>query len=88
MPGRETDSEKIKEQRRLLYVAVTRAKDSLIISWSKRMRVDDLMANMGKVSDTVRTINDVNWSVTSRSFLLPQGLIGAIPGGKLLESLC
>lgn len=88
MPGRETDSEKIKEQRRLLYVAVTRAKDSLIISWSKRIRVGDLMANMGKVSDTVRTINDVKWSVTSRSFLLPQGLIGAIPGGKLLESLC
>ena len=87
MPGRETDAEKIKEQRRLLYVAVTRAKDSLIISWSKRIRVDDLMANMGKVSDSIWTTNDVKWSQTSRSFLLPQGLVGAIPGEKLLESV-
>lgn len=88
MPGRETDSENIKEQRRLLYVAVTRAKDSLIISWPKRIRVDDLMANMGKVSDRIRTIDGVKWSQTYRSYLLPQGLIGAIPGEKLLESLC
>ena len=88
MPGCETDSEKIKEQRRLLYVAITRAKDSLIISWPKRIRINELMANMGKVSHTVRTINDVKWSQTYRSYLLPQGLIGAIPGEKLLESLC
>lgn len=84
MPGHETNSEKIKEQRRLLYVAVTRAKVSLTISWSKRIRVDDLMANMGTVSDKVRTINGVKWSETFRSYLLPQGLTGIIPGEKLL----
>ena len=87
MPGHENNSEKIKEQRRLLYVAVTRAKASLIISWSKSIRVDDLMANMGTVSDRVRTINGVKWSQTFRSYLLPQGLTGIIPGEKLLAEV-
>ena len=87
MPGHETNSEKIKEQRRLLYVAVTRAKASLIISWSKRMRFDDLMANMGTVSDKVTTTNGVKWSQTFRSYLLPQGLTGIIPGEKLLAEV-
>ena len=46
MPGKETDSEVIAEQRRLLYVAVTRARESLIISWPRRIKTADLMTNM------------------------------------------
>lgn len=88
MPGIETDITKTDEQERLLYVAITRAKDSLVISWPRKIRVEDLKSNMGRVSDQVTTIHGVRWSVTSRSTLLPKGLSGVISGEKLLESVC
>ncbi len=88
MPGIETDRTKTAEQERLLYVAITRARDSLIISWPRRIRVEDLKTNMGRVSDQVKTIHGVRWGITSRSTLLPKGLTGVIPGERLLENLC
>ncbi|MDE2928100.1 MAG: ATP-dependent helicase [Acidobacteriota bacterium] len=86
MPGRENKSKVVAEQRRLLYVAVTRAKDSLIVSWSRRVRFDDLMKNMGRTTDGIVTINGVRWARTSRSSLLPQGLTGVIAGNQWLSA--
>lgn len=85
MPGLERDSEVIAEQRRLLYVAVTRARESLIVSWPRRIRFDDLKNNMGRANDRIITVNGVKWSTTSRSSLLPQGLAGVIPGWQWLS---
>ena len=86
MPGKETASQVIAEQRRLLYVAVTRARDSLIISWPRRIQMADVMTNMGRL-DQIITLKGVRWSITSRSSLLPQGLAGVINGNQLLVSV-
>ena len=86
MPGMETDAQVIAEQKRLLYVAVTRAKDSLILSWPRRIRLADLMKNMGR-RDQVITTSGATWGITSRSSLLPQGLSGVIPSSQLLASV-
>ena len=86
MPGIETDAQVIAEQKRLLYVAVTRAKDSLILSWHRRIRTADLMKNMGR-RDQVITKNGATWGITSRSSSLPQGLSGVISGSQLLASV-
>ena len=85
MPGDETHTTIIAEQRRLLYVAVTRARDSLIISWPRRVRTGDLMKNMGRL-DKVITEQGVKWAITSRSSLLPQGLSGVISGEQFLAT--
>ena len=84
MPGTETDSQVIAEQRRLLYVAVTRARDSLIISWPRRIRMADVMKNMGRMGRVV-TYDGIRSVITSRSVLLPQGLSGVIDGSQLRE---
>ena len=84
MPGSESDEDIVSEQKRLLYVAVTRAKDSLIISWPRRVRTGDLMKNMGRL-DKVTTEHGVKWAITSRSSLLPQGLGGVISGEQFLS---
>ena len=85
MPGDEPDAERLAEQKRLLYVAVTRAKDSLIISWPRRIPLGDLMKNMGHLGDVI-TEKGVKWAITSRSSLLPQGLAGVISGGQFLAN--
>ena len=85
MPGLETESEVIAEQRRLLYVAVTRAKNSLIVSWPRCIKFDDSKKNRIRTTDGIKTINGVKWIKTSRSSLLPQGLTGVIPGKKWLS---
>ena len=86
MPGIETDARVIAEQKRLLYVAVTRAKDSLILSWPRQIRTADLMKNMGR-RDQVITKNGATWGITSRSSSLPQGLSGVISGRELVASV-
>ena len=85
MPGIEDDPEVIAEQRRLLYVAVTRARDSLIISWPRHIQTADMMQSRGR-NDRVITKNGVKWAITSRSSLLPQGLSGVINGSQLVAS--
>ncbi len=88
MPGSDTVAQVIAEQRRLLYVAVTRARNSLIISWPRRIQTADMMKNMGRVDiDQVIIDTGVKWAKTSRSTLLPQGLSGVISGSQLLRSL-
>lgn len=85
MPGISTISEEIAEQQRLLYVAVTRAKDSLTISWPRRIRFDDAKKSMGRTTDGIVTASGVKWIVASRSSLLPQGLTGVLPGNQWLS---
>ena len=86
MPGKEINPDVVAEQRRLLYVAVTRARDSLIISWPRQIEAADVIKNMGRL-DQVITSTGVKWAITSRSSLLPQGLTGVIDGSQLLKSL-
>ena len=85
VPGDEPDAERLAEQKRLLYVAITRAKDSLIISWPRRVPLGDLMKNMGHLDDVI-TQKGVKWAITSRSSLLPQGLAGVISGDQFLAN--
>ncbi len=86
MPGRKTATADIEEQRRLLYVAITRARNSLIISWPRRILLADMRKQMGQ-TNTVRTYDGATWVITSRSSLLPQGVTGEISGSQLLASI-
>lgn len=87
MPGEDAnDSSVVAEQRRLLYVAVTRARDSLIISWPRRIQATDVMRNKGR-RDSVITKGGIKWAIASRSRLLPQGLGGVTAGQQMLASL-
>lgn len=83
LPGEKTDMAERDEQRRLLYVAITRAKESLVVSWSRRMRLEDAMKNMVR-RDGIVTDAGAKWAVTSRSSLLPRALHGAVAGTALL----
>ena len=83
MPGLKTVLADIEEQRRLLYVAITRARDSLIISWPKRILMADVVRHGGQ-ANTIRIYGGERWAITSRSSLLPQGLGGEISGSQLL----
>ena len=82
MPGKDTASQKVAEQKRLLYVAITRAKDSLIISWPRRIKAAEVKKNMGRL-DQVITTSGQRFGITSRSSLLPQGLSGVTSGSEL-----
>ena len=85
MPGIKMNSD-IAEQKRLLYVAVTRARDSLIISWPRLIQLVDMMGNGGRY-DQIVTYGGIKWVVTSRSSLLPQGLNGVTDGSQLLAGV-
>ena len=85
IPGAKTEVTERNEQRRLLYVAITRAKESLVVSWPQRIRMEELKKNMGRLDDIV-TESGVKWAVTSRTSLFPQGLSGAVRGRTLLRS--
>ena len=86
MPGEDqSNTSVVAEQRRLLYVAVTRARDSLIISWPRRIQVTDVLRNRGR-RDQIITQSGVRWAIASRSRLLPQGLSGVTSGKQLLAS--
>ena len=86
VPGPKTDLQDIKEQQRLLYVAVTRAKDSLIISWPRKIPLVDILRNNGREGGIV-THNRIRYGITSRSSLLPQRLHGVTDGDELLATL-
>ena len=82
MPGRNTDSEERREQTRLLYVAITRARDSLIISWPRLVQMRDMDSNNG-AGKQIETHDGVKYYRTSRSSLLPPSLPAIIPGKQL-----
>lgn len=83
VPG-DAEGEARDEQRRLLYVAITRAKNELVVSWPRRATVADAMAN-GIRRDSVITVNVVKVVQLARSSLLPQSLTGVTPGAKWLQ---
>ena len=86
MPGDDQNNPSVvAEQRRLLYVAVTRARDSLLISWPRRIQLADILSNGGR-RDQIVTESGVRGVIASRSRLLPQGLSGVISGQQLLAS--
>ena len=86
MPGSEEDSQSMEEQKRLLYVSITRAKDKLIISWPRKIRMSDILKNRGKRGQ-VTNVDNILWVNTSRSALLPSGLDAPIRGNQLLSEI-
>ena len=90
IPGRDLEYEKVEEQRRLLYVAITRARESLVVSWPQSIH-KDIMSNrkvFGRKVGWPRYIDGKLRYKTTRSRLLPQGLTGVISGKKWLEASC
>lgn len=70
IPGREDRA----EQRRLLYVAVTRARDELIVSWPHEAPYEDAQHNRFRFQhDDVRDTNGETSVLLSRTSLLPAG---------------
>jgi DNA helicase II / ATP-dependent DNA helicase PcrA len=76
------------EQRRLLYVAVTRAKGDLVVSWPLSAPYADVLGN-GIRTDPgcIRTVDGVKRVKLGRSTLLPDDLPVARPGAVWLRSL-
>ena len=83
MPGDTKNMQEREEQRRLLYVAVTRAQDSLIISWPRRVLLKDIRGNRGRI-DQIRSYEGERWVTTSRSSILPRGLTNVMEGHDAL----
>jgi DNA helicase-2/ATP-dependent DNA helicase PcrA len=70
-PDPHDEAAHVAEQRRLLYVAVTRAKNELILSWSSSMAVADTFANGIVRKATVQRKNGMPYSALTRTSLLP-----------------
>lgn len=79
MPGRTESEEDLDEQRRLLYVAITRARDDLVISWPRAIDYSDAPANGIRI-DEVFTEREDRYVRLSRTSLLPQALPGGMAG--------
>lgn len=86
IPGLTTDPAGIEEQSRLLYVAITRARQKLVISWSRYVPYADAMQNNILCRDRVRTISGERVVEMGKSDLLPQGLTGILPGSQWLAA--
>jgi len=70
------------EQRRLLYVAITRARDELTLSWPQAIAYADARQNQIRI-DQVVTVDNEPRVVLSKSSMLPAGLAPA-PGNVWL----
>lgn len=86
IPGLTDDVDEIAEQRRLLYVAITRARESLVVSWPRAVSYADAAANGIRMSEGVFTRSGQRLVRCSRTTLLPQALPGGIAGDTWLES--
>jgi superfamily I DNA/RNA helicase len=83
----ETDAHRA-EQRRLIYVAVTRAKGELVVSWPQSVAYSDASSNGIRIHlAAIRTIAGARRVKLTRSTLLPDDLPVAVPGVKWLHSL-
>ena len=87
IPGRAKEPDRIEEQRRLLYVSITRAKSSLIISWPRLVSFGDASQNSFRTTGRKITASGTRWIKTSRSSLLPQGMTGIVSGDRWLARL-
>ncbi len=87
LPGLSLDEDEVYEQKRLLYVAITRAKESLVVSWSRSIRYKHLAQNGGRaVGERVESREfGEKWVITQMSTLLPQGLTDLMPGEEWLR---
>ena len=83
IPGSAENEEEREEQRRLLYVALTRARDSVVVSWSRAMPMSDAGPNFVR-NDKIRTIDGEACAVLSRSTLIPRALT-AVRGEEFLR---
>jgi DNA helicase-2/ATP-dependent DNA helicase PcrA len=83
IPGFTTNSADVEERARLLYVAITRAKQHLVVSWSRSVGYADAKQNNIR-SNRVRTIAGEQVVTMGRSRLLPQGLTGILRGADWL----
>jgi DNA helicase-2/ATP-dependent DNA helicase PcrA len=84
IPGYATGADR-EEQRRLLYVAITRARQELVISWGRSVPYADAMA-AGIRTDNVFRIEEELRVGLSRSQLLPAGLPPPTAGVDWLAS--
>lgn len=84
IPGLAEDIENIEEQRRLLYVAITRAKKNLIVSWPKKITLNDARSNNIRVDNDYLKYNGEVYTSLSKTNLLPRGL-EPINGISLVE---
>jgi DNA helicase-2/ATP-dependent DNA helicase PcrA len=77
------------EQRRLAYVAVTRAKSELVVSWPQSVDFADTKPNGIRIdARAVRTLpGGRKVVVLTRSTLIPNELGQAVPGGRWLREL-
>lgn len=74
------------EQRRLLYVAITRAKDSLVVSWPRNMAYDDARNNQVRIDKgTVRKSSGEVRVTLGRCSLLPHSVGGFLQGTAWLK---
>ena len=76
------------EQRRLVYVAVTRAKGELVVSWPQSAAYSDASANGIRIDPgSIRTVDRVRRVRLGRSSVLPDDLPAARSGASWLRSL-
>lgn len=74
------------EQRRLLYVSVTRARRELIVSWPKTINYKDAGPNHVRIDPkAVTTVNDQKSVKLGRTTLLPDGPEQPQPGKSWLQ---
>lgn len=81
------EGEDREEERRLLYVAITRAKHELVVSWPRQMTYADAVSNAVRYNGSVRSIGGRKVVQLSRSSLLPGGLGGVMAGSAWLKQI-
>lgn len=85
VPGLTEDPALREEQRRLLYVAITRAKHELVISWSRQMSFRDARKNNVHEDQVRRTKGEEAIVLLSRSSLLPRNMQNVEAGEDWIE---
>jgi superfamily I DNA/RNA helicase len=61
-----------REQQRLLYVSVTRARNTLIVSWPTKMEYKDVASNQVRIDpNSIRIVNDKKTVALGACSLLP-----------------
>ena len=77
LPGIFKDQDQHEERRRLLYVAVTRAREHLIVSWPHKIRLKDAQQNKVRIDRTSWKQGET-WVELGRSSLLPADFPGPL----------